>query len=78
MLPVEVLSDSGVSSQIHRSLCVAAAMLLNANDLSYYVCFLDVIQYCRRAHGQTLPGQECPKRVHPHKAANNFLPQKHK
>jgi hypothetical protein len=40
MLPVEVFSDSGVSSQIHKFLCVAAAMLLNANDLSYYVCFL--------------------------------------
>lgn len=43
MLAVQVLSDSGVSSQIHKSLCVAAAMLLNANDLSYYVCFFDVI-----------------------------------
>jgi hypothetical protein len=53
-------------------------MLLNASDLSYYVCFFYAIQYCRRARRTGLPGQECPKRVHLHKATNNFLWYKHR
>lgn len=72
------LGGCRVSPQIPRAFCPIAAELFNASDLSHYLCFYDVIQYCRRALKKTVPEQECPKQNHPQKSTKNSLWHKHK